>query len=266
MANRCCLSAALLMLLTFSGWTTAQPADVPAELSPEELDAAFTEADAAREAAGWSDTAVKRGPADPLGKMLQSADLVVRGVVTGQEVVYDARDTPFTHTTLAISEVLEGSYTGGEITIVQEGGPAKQSPENVLILSHTHYFTPGQEELLFLELNPDSPYPYSRVLIKKRFAVLNGKLFNENGRGLIYSETDEAPGYTLAWSRDRNPHPRFSEFKIGPHEFSKQFRQRDEEGESPGQPSSRSRADARPGYQEGVDISTFKQALNRQGG
>ncbi len=265
MKTRVHLSAALL-LLTFSTWTTAQPVGEAEELSPEERDAAFTEADAAREAERWSDEVVERGPADPLAKMSAEADLVIRGTVIGQEVVYDEKDVPFTHTTLSITEVLEGNYTGSQITVVQEGGPAKQKPENVLILSHTHYFTPGREELLFLELNPDSPYPYSQVVINKRFSVHNGKVFSENGRGLIYTQTDEAPGYKLSWSGDRNPHPRFSEFKIGPHEFSKQFREREQQGESPGQPVSGLQREARPGYQAGVDITTFKNALNRQGG
>jgi hypothetical protein len=252
----------VLLIPLFSTWTMAQTG----ELSPEELDAAFTAADAAREAAGWSDKIIERRAVDPLATMSASADLVIRGTVTAQEVAYDANDVPFTHTTLGVSEVLEGSYADSQITIVQEGGPLKHKPENVLMLSHTHYFTPGQEELLFLELNPDSPYPYSQVVIKHRFGVVNGKVFNENGKGMIYTETEEAPGYKLSWSRDRNPDPRFTEFKIGSHEFSKQFRERDQEGDSPEQPVSRQRVEVRPGYESGVDVSTFKNALTRQGG
>jgi hypothetical protein len=264
-----CKLVVILLTPLISNWALAQPFGEAGEISPEELDSAFTEEDAAREAALWSDERIVQSPADPLGKMSAEADLVVFGTVTGQEVIYDASDTPFTHTTLAISEVLEGSYSGGQITLVQEGGPLKLKPENVLILSHTYYFSTGQEELLFLELDPDSPYPQSQVVIKNRFGVLNGKVFGENGRGLIYTETEEAPGYTLSLSRDRNPHPRFSEFKIGPHEFTKQFRQRDvdvgsgdQSGSTPQQPQKK----ARPGHQAGVDISTFRKALSRQAG
>lgn len=260
------LSAALLVPL-ISTWAMAQPFGEAGEISAEALDVAFTEEDAAREAAGWSDEDIKRGPPDPLGKMSADADLLIIGTVTEQAVVYGADDTPYTHTTFSISEVLEGDYAGDEITVVQEGGPLKDKPENVLILSHTHHFTPGQEDLLFLELNPESPYPWSQVVIKNRFGVLNGAVFNENGRGLIYTEMEEAPGYTLSLSRDRNPHPRFSEFKIGPHEFSKQFRQRDGDV-GPGDQSGGStpQKKARPGYQAGVDINTFRNALSRQAG
>ncbi|NND68649.1 MAG: hypothetical protein HKN19_13765 [Halioglobus sp.] len=255
--------AAILVLPFMSAWAVAQSG---AELTPEQLDAAFTAQDAAREAALWSDEEIVRAPVDPLGKMSAESDLVVIGTVTAQEIVYDDRDRPFTHTTLAITEVVDGSYEGGLITLVQEGGPLKHKPENVLILSHTHYFTPGEEELLFLALNPDSPHPQSRVEIKKRFGVLNGKVFSENGRALVITATEQAPGYTLSFSRDRNPHPRFKDFKIGPHEFSKGFTQRGYESESPGQPASRGRPDTQPGYQAGVDIGTFKNALSGQGG
>ena len=256
------LSAVLLIPL-FSTWTMAQTA----ELSPEELDAAFTAEDAAREAAGWSDKIIERPAVDPLASMSAEADLVIRATVIAQEVAYDDNDIPFTHTTFSVNEVLEGSYADSQITVVQEGGPLKEEPKNVLMLSHTHYFMPGQEELLFLELNPNSSYPYSQVVIKNRFGVVNGKVFNENGRGMIYTETAAAPGYKLSWSKDRNPNPRFSEFKIGSHEFSKQFTERDHRGEQPDQPVSRQQqVDTRPGYESGVDISTFKHALNRHGG
>ena len=265
MKYRIQLSAVLFLSLIANG-SVAQPAGEAGEIPPEVLDANFTEADAAREASLWRERTVERTPADPLAEMSAAADLVVRGTVTGQEVVHDAGGTPYTHTTLDISEVLEGGYGGSEITVVQEGGPLRDKPDEVLILSHTHYFTPGQEELLFLQLNPDSPHPYSRVVIKNRFGVLNGKVFNENGRGLIYTEQEEAPGYTLSLSRNRHPHPRFSDFKIGPHEFSKRFSERDEEVGNNDYPASTPLKRVRPGYQAGVDVSTFKNALARQGG
>ena len=125
---------------------------------------------------------------------------------------------------------------------------------------------PHPRPLLFLALDPDSPYPQLQVQIKNRFGMLNGKLFSENGRGLVLTETDEAPGYTLSFSKDRNPHPRFTDFQIGPHAFSKQFTQRGDQNESPGQPVTLGRPESRPGYQAGVDIATFKNALARKGG
>lgn len=258
--------SAVLLLPLISTLTMAMPLGEAGEISAEALDAAFTEEDAAREAARWSDEDVKRGPPDPLGKMSTGADLVVLGTVTEQEVVYGAGGTPYIHTTLTISEVLEGEHAGGEITVVQEGGPLKDKPEHVLMLSHTHHFAPGQEELLFLELNAESPHPWNRVVIKNRFGVLDNRLFNENGRGLIYTETEEAPGYTLSLSSDRNPHPRFSEFTVGSHEFSKQFRQREEDLGSGDQPGSTPRTKVSPGYQAGIDINTFRNALSRQEG
>lgn len=255
--------AAILLIPLMSAWAVAQP---NAELTPEQLDAAFTEEDAAREAALWSDEEIPRAPVDPLARMSAESDLVVIGTVTAQETVYDDRDIPFTHTTLAITEVVEGSYEGGLINVVQRGGPLKHKPENVLIGSHTHYFTPGEEELLFLALNPDSPHLESQVEIKNRFGILNGKVFSENGRGVIFTATEEAPGYTLSFSRDRNPHPRFTDFKIGPHEFSKQFTQRGDRSESPGQGEAPGRAEKRPGYGAGVTVGAFKNALSGQGG
>lgn len=266
MNKRRFLPAVTLLFPLTAAVAIAQPLE-GYELSPEALDAAFTEADAAREAAGWSDKTVERRVADPMASMSAAADLVIRARVTAQKVVYDDRDVPFTHTTLGISEVVAGNYQDSHITVVQEGGPDRHDSDRVLMLSHTHYFTPGQEELLFLELNPDSAYPHSQVVINTRFSVLNGQLFNEDGRGLIYTETEEAPGYTLSWSRDRHPHPRFTEFRVGEHEFSKQFREREQESEGPAQLLSRSQIQAGPGYQESVDIGTFKHVLaTRKGG
>jgi len=257
-----------LMVLAFGlqcGLALGQPLPgaEATEATPEERDAAFTAEDAAREAAAWSDVIIDRAAPDPLASMSASSDIVIRGTVASQDVVYDGNNIPFTHTTLSISEVLQGSYSADEVTVIQEGGPSKTEPDNVIMVSDTHYFDVGNEELLFLKLDPDNAYETQRVVVRQRFGILNGKVFDENGRGLIYTETQEAPGYRLSWSNNRNPHPRFREFHIGPHLFSKQFR--DDEGgvDGDGGAPPQGRRPVSPGYQAGMDVSALGAALNR---
>ncbi|MEZ5573847.1 MAG: hypothetical protein R3E64_17805 [Halioglobus sp.] len=233
------------------------------ESSPEELDAAFTAEDAAREAARWSDAVIVRSTPDPLANMAASSDLVIRATVASQQVVYDASDMPFTHTTLSILEVLQGNYSADQITVIQEGGPAKNKPDNVIMVSDTHYFSEGSEELLFLALEPDSVYDTRKVAVKQRFCVQNGQVFDENGRGLIYTETQQAPGYRLEWSKDRNPDSRFRDFRIGPHLFSKQFRDEAKGTDSGGELPAQARRSVSPAYQASMDVGAFSAALTR---
>lgn len=254
------LYLAVSALVLISGWAGAQPEPEgeAAEPSPEELDAAFTEEDAAREAAAWSDVVVDRGRPDPLEAMTASADLVFRGTVVSQEFVYDEKDLPWTHTTFAISETLKGSHSSPKITLIQEGGVSKHNPENIVIVSDAHYFNEGEAELLFLKLDPARSGP-RRSAIEKRFRIHDGKVYDENGRGVLLDVGEDGETRRLGLSRDRNPAPRFRQVHIGPHTLTKNFGERhgvpDIGGESP-----RERRDI-PGYQSSVDIATFAAAI-----
>lgn len=240
-------------------WAGAQPFGEASEPSPEELDAAFTEEDAAREAAAFSDVVIDRSNPDPLGRMTSEADLVFRGTVVSQEVVYDENDLPFTHTTFAISEVLEGSYSVPQITVVQEGGPVKNDPENIVMVSDAEYFTEGESEVLFLDLHPEQTRQERRISIENRFRIYGGKVYDEHGRGLLLMPTEEGKGYRLGLSRDRNPAPRFSQIHIGPHTLTKNFEEKDSAPDSGGgEPQARRVV---PGYQSSVDITTFSAAI-----
>lgn len=249
---------AIPVFLFLGNGAGAQPAGEASEPSPEELDAAFTEEDAAREAAAWSDVIINRSRPDPLTAMTASADLVIRGKVVSQEYVYDERGLPFTHTTLKISEVLEGSYSAPEVTIVQEGGPAKDNPENIVMVSDAHYFNEGEDELLFLEINPGEA-PLRRILIEQRFRIYNDQVYDENGRGVLLEANEEGKGYRLGLSRNRNPAPRFSQIHIGPHTLIKNFGEEDRAPDSGGGQAQPQRTV--PGYQSSVNVTTFSAAI-----
>lgn len=200
----------------------AQPAGEALEPSPEAMDAAFSEADAAREAALWSDVIIDRSRPDPITAMTASADWVIRGTVTAQEFIDNEKSLPFTHTTLVVDELLKGQNVPSEITIVQQGGISPSNPENIVMVSHGHYFTVGEEELLFIEVNPEQT-GHRRLVIEQRFRIYQGQVYDENGRGLIVAEKEGEPGLKLEVSRNRHPSPRFAHFYIGPHRLTKNF-------------------------------------------
>ncbi|MDZ7785303.1 MAG: hypothetical protein U5K56_20910 [Halioglobus sp.] len=244
--------------LLLCNWAGAQPLGEVAEPSPEELDAAFTEEDAAREAAAWSDVVIDRSRPDPLERMTSSADLVFRGAVASQEVVYYENDLPYTHTTLSITEVLKGSHPGSQITLVHEGGPAKDNPENIVMVSDARHFDEGENELLFVDVNPGESAP-RKVSVEHRFRIYNGKVYDEHGHGVLLEPGEEGKGYRLGLSRDRNPAPRFSQIHIGPHTLTKNFGKEDSAPDSGGgEPQARRVV---PGYQSSVDITTFSAAI-----
>lgn len=249
---------AIPVLLFLCNEVGAQPAGEANEPSPEELDAAFTEEDAAREAAAWSDVVIDRSRPDPLTGMTASADLVIRGTVVSQDYVYDEKGRPFTHTTLAISEVLKGSHTAPEVTIVQEGGPAKDNPDNIVIVSDHQYFNEGENELLFLDINSGEAAP-SRVAIEQRFRIFNGQVYDEHGRGVLLEAREEGKGYRLGLSRNRNPAPRFAQIHIGPHTLTKNFDSEDGAPDSGGGETKPER-DV-PGYRSSVNVSDFSAAI-----
>jgi hypothetical protein len=258
---------AIFLLPLLSHGAFAQSGGEANEPSPEELDAAYTEADALRDAAKWSDVEIVQKEPDPLGEMTAGADLVIRATVTSQSNGHNAKNTPLTHTTFSISEVLKGDYAADEITITQEGGPSKTRPNRVVIMSHTKYFKVGDEELLFLSLDPDNALQELQVRINNRFGIQQGKVFDENGRGLIHSTADNAPGYSLALSKDRNPHPRFRDFQIGSHKFSKKFKEDNtgDDADFGGDTAIEESNPASRGHQRSMDVSAFSAAVSSRG-
>jgi hypothetical protein len=258
----------LLSLLSLHcGWAISQqsPPGEAYEATPEQLDAAFSAQDAAREAQAWSKVIIDRSRQDPLDSMAAQSDLVVRGIVSAQETVYDANDLPFTHTTITISEILKGDYPDSEIVLVQEGGPSRTDPESVVLVSDARHFNTGEEEMLFLELEPQHAAPERRIIVAQRFCIFDDKVYDENGRGLILSPVDNNAGYRLAWSNDRNPAPRFRQIHIGSHTLTKSFAEEQTSTDSGGATAPQARR-AAPGFGSSVDVTTFTAAIKNQEG
>jgi len=216
------LRFAILLAGLACSWAFAQSEGEDLEPSPEELDAAFTEADAAREASLWRDAIIDHSQPDPIAAMTSSADWVVRGRVTAQEFIDNDKNLPFTHTTIAVDDRLKGPNVPAEITIVQQGGISPSNPENIVMVSHAHYFTVGEEELLFIDVNPEQT-GHRRLVIEQRFRIYEGQVYDENGRGLLLKAGDQERAFRLEVSRDRHPSPRFVHFNVGPHRLTKNF-------------------------------------------
>ncbi|MEZ5567397.1 MAG: hypothetical protein R3E54_03485 [Halioglobus sp.] len=245
----------------------AQPGGEVGEASPEALDAAFTAEDAAREAAMFSDTILERSPSDPLAAARQAADLVVRARVIAESVHYDANDLPFTHTRFAVEELIAGESTANELVLVQEGGPSRTKPEMVYMVSESHYFNPGDEELLFLKLASEISATGSlRVDVQERFSVRDGRVYTESGRGLILSPRANGAGHRLSLSADRHPDPGFRQIRIGSHTFTRHYggggNQEDADGEDAPATSQRSSASPAPSYRDSADVESFIAAIS----
>jgi len=201
--------------------------------SNEELDAAWTAEDDAREAAQRVPAPPEISSSNPLGDLTDKAEVIIHGTVALQNFVYDADGTPFTETTFSVIEVLKGDFTGDQFTLVQEGGVEQQDSNIVMTNSHSRYFTDGEEEILLLshELgnfgtsrdaasDSDASIRSKTREVQIRFRVYGGKVYDEDGRG-VFVETLAGGGHRLALSNDRNPATRFSEIRIGPHTFTK---------------------------------------------
>lgn len=214
----------LAIFLVLSGnIAVAQINGEEGEPTPEYLDATFTSEDAARVAAGFSDQIMAGSSADPLGDMANAADLVFRGSVLSQTYEYDAAGTPSTHTTFLITEQLKGDHQSNEITLVQAGGPSQTDSDKIMMVSTARYFTVGEEELLFMNLDFESQVESSRSSVVSRFRVYQDKIYNEDGYGMRVVTLNGGTQYTLVQSRDRNPADRFKRITIGPHRLDKNF-------------------------------------------
>ena len=136
---------------------------------------------------------------------------------------YDAAGTPSTHTTFLITEQLKGDHQSNEITLVQAGGPSQTDSDKIMMVSTARYFTVGEEELLFMNLDFESPVESSRSSVVSRFRVYQDKIYNEDGYGMRVVTLNGGTQYTLVQSRDRNPADRFKRITIGPHRLDKNF-------------------------------------------
>jgi hypothetical protein len=210
-------------------WVTA-PALASGEGSeptPEFLDAAFSAQDAARVAAGFSDTAPVETPGNPLADMAAAADLVFLGTVSAQAYRYDERGTPSTHTTFSISRRLRGEHVPGEITLVQRGGPSR-SGDRILMVSDARYFNVGEDEVLFVDLDPGNPLAALRTRVLNRFRIYEGRVYDEDGYGVTFIPMGGG-AYRLELSAARSLAQRFWRIHIGSHWLEKRF---EDEGET----------------------------------
>jgi hypothetical protein len=235
----------LVLILIVGGVShpaVAQLAPEYLEPTPEELDAAHSAADAARDAALWSNKIIDRAQTDPLGSLAGSADLIIHGKVESQSYSYDDMGIPFTHTTIAVTSVLRGELADTLYTLVQEGGPSRENPKRAMMVSSSKHFNVGEEELLFLKLNTGVPSANSAnrqhlepprtgpktVTVQNRFRIHEGKVYGEDGHGVIVESLRGGRGYSLRYTRTRNTAPRFTKIHIGDITLQKRFQNDDE--------------------------------------
>ncbi len=197
----------------------AQASGEASEPTPEQVDAAFTPADAAREAARWSKTIRPRDERSALESLSEEADLIFHGTVHAQEVQYRGNDIPFTYTTFAISDLVKGEADGGFFTLVQEGGPDRYDPEKVLLVSTSEYFATGEEELLFIAFDQ----PTGTHMVQERFRILEGLTYNANGRGVVIQQAGPGARPGLRLTRGRSADERFRTVPLGTTALYKQF-------------------------------------------
>lgn len=251
-------SALLWGLLLSPALASAEFLGEAGEPTLEELDAAFSPADAAREAAGWSEVIPERVESS-VDALAASSDLVVRGTVTDQSYTYDEEGIPFTHTTISISEVIKGGLTGSEITLVQEGGPDRDNPERVRMVSSAQYFAPGEESVLFLDEEEGARGAAGGFDVRRRFRVFQGHLYTQSGRGVILQPPGDRGAQRLGLSRNRHPADVFREVHVGGHTLTRQYGGRD------GVPDSQSgvagSSAAAPGYEASADVASFTAAI-----
>ena len=177
--------ASLVICLGILGTAvSAQPHGEATEPTPEALDAAFTRGDAARVAAGFTKGTGINSSADPLASLAMQADFVFRGNVVAQTYEYDARGTPFTRTTFVITEALKGEHVASQLTLVQPGGPSRDRDIGTMV-ADAQYFNVVEEELMFVNLDPDNQRETKRVAIMNRFRIHENKVFSEDGFGVI---------------------------------------------------------------------------------
>lgn len=258
----------IIVLASLGSWAStavAQASGEAGEPTPEAIDAAFTAEDAARVAAGFSDAATTRSLADPLDNMAGKADLVFRGTVVAQAYEYDIAGVPHTHTTFSITESLKGEHSSSQLTLVQPGGPARDGSDRVMMVSDAHYFNVGEEELLFMSLDPQNPYATRRVTVNSRFRILRDRVYTEDGYGVTVQPHAEG-SYRLVLAGRRSAEQRFGRINIGPHRLDKRFVGKDGP-DSLRESVPRPLGEADPRQVEAasaVDVAAFSELIRRQ--
>ena len=146
--------------------------------------------------------------------LVSDAKLVIEGRVKSVSYTHEGPyEQPFTVNEIEITRVLKGAFAEEIVVIKQLGGPSKNG-ELVNIVSHAEYFSPGDGELLFLEVSGD------QVSIKNRFRVYEDALYSRDGFGLMLSGSGE-----LMLGKARNPAETFSTIVIGSEVLRKNFSQ-----------------------------------------
>ena len=229
------------------------------EPTPESLDATFTSADAERVAAGFSSEVIEVKSADPVKNLSNAADLIFTGKVLDQSYFYDAAHSPSTHTTFSITNVLKGSYPSAELTLIQPGGPSK-SGDTALMVSTTRHFSVGEEELLFVILDPDNVAEPNRITIESRFRIYENHIYNEDGYGVIME-----PSGKLTLSYDRHPSKHFNLIDMGSHSLFKRHSVDDNRDSGSGEESLGSvrSASNRKSYTDSMDLNTFSAIIGK---
>jgi hypothetical protein len=237
----------------------APPPGEENEPSPEYLDANFSAEDEKRMKAGFSDQIPAPVPVNIVKQLAGEADLVFFGRVVAQSYVYDANDVPSTYTRFSVDDVLKGAYPEAELVIVQLGGPSATGRGGILA-SDAQYFSVGEEEVLFLKRrNSGVNAPVAEGFeIRYRFRVLDGRLFDEDGYGVIMNASGG-----LMLSRDRHPDERFSTIDMGTHKLFKSFDEPQRDGGDSGGEEPSGTQTALPTYADGVELNRFSAMLRK---
>jgi len=247
------------IIILFGLYWNMAVAQESAEMTNEERDAAWTAEDAAREAAQRVPAAADAGPVDVLGKLTGEADVIIRGTVQSQSVVYDAGGIPFTQTTFAVTDKLKGGISGDQFTLVQEGGAGQNDGDPAMMSSHSRHFSVGEEELLLLGAEAGNGARYVQI----RFRIYGGQVYDEDGRGVFVKANSDGNGHILGLSADRNPDARFSEIYVGPHTLSKNFADDAEDYPDAAADGTSVSPAAGPSYTDGADVGTLIAAIKQ---
>jgi len=158
---------------------------------------------------------------------------------------------------------------------VQEGGPSRDDPRRAMMVSSSQHFNIGEEEVLFLgsgnaraassraQIDPDYSGP-EKVNVQQRFRVYQGKLYDDDGHGVIVEQVARGGGHRLRLTHSRNPARRFGEIHVGKMVLKKHFVDRADEPEdfANGETTPTSTAQPGvPGYSASSDVAALSAAV-----
>jgi hypothetical protein len=183
------------------------------EVSPEELDRRFSESDHQSMLTKFSSEISLEKNESLADRMAADADLVIIGTIIAQSYTYDDLNVPSAHTSVLILNKLKGDYSLSEITLIQQGGPSKDGDRGYMV-SGTHHFSLGDEELLFLKIEADDTFS-----INSRYRIYEEQLYDKDGFGLLIN----SEGTSVRLSKNRHPGTSFAEIDMGTHVLTKEF-------------------------------------------